>query len=189
MRSKKIIKLTWICILLVCAACLFSACQSQDVSSGDVGIGPDAAKEAALSASGEDAGEVTFTRARLETDGEVAIYRVEFYSIKADYEYEINAEDGSVLDERKTILRHPLIKDSDENTEENFIGAGQARAVALADAGLDEREARFDKVIIQFEEGKNRYRICFSQEDVEYEYDIDAVSGEVLRKQIDDEDE
>ena len=66
----------------------------------------------------------------------------------------------------------------------NVAAAGWALAEPIVTGlGLTLWDVRYVK------EGQNRYRICFSREDTEYEYDIDAASGKVLRKQIDDEDE
>ena len=188
MRLKKTIDFAWIFILIVCTAGLLVSCQRNAVTSEEDFIGAVAAKEAALADSGEDAAEVTFTRSRLETDGGTALYRVEFYSAQADYEYEIDAANAEILENSKSILRHPY-NVSDQDPEDVLIGSEKARELALRDAGLKESDVRFDRVTIRFEEGRNRYRICFSLEDTEYEYDIDASSGEVLRKQIDDEDE
>lgn len=61
-------------------------------------IGVERAKEIALKDSGLNAGDVRFTKEKLEHDDGIAIYEIEFVSGKKEYEYEISANDGRILD-------------------------------------------------------------------------------------------
>lgn len=61
-------------------------------------IGVDQAKKIALKNSGHAAGDVVFTKAKLERDDGIYIYEIEFETTTTEYEYEINAVTGKILD-------------------------------------------------------------------------------------------
>lgn len=61
------------------------------------GIGAEAAKSTALSHAGLTAESVTFTKCELDWEDGRQVYEVEFYASGAEYEYEIDAADGTVL--------------------------------------------------------------------------------------------
>ncbi len=68
-------------------------------SSRDLAITIDEAKAAAIKRAGVDAGAVTFTKAKLERDDGRLVYDVEFFIGRVEYEYEIDAYTGAVLEE------------------------------------------------------------------------------------------
>lgn len=61
-------------------------------------IGVDKAKSIALSDSGVSASNASFVKAKLEKEDGVYVYEIEFYSGNMEYEYEINAKTGKILD-------------------------------------------------------------------------------------------
>lgn len=67
-----------------------------------------------------------------------------------------------------------------------YIGKAKAKEIALADAGVTEKEIRdfdceLDKEVI----GTTAYEVDFEVGFDEYEYKIDAVTGEILKSKID----
>lgn len=60
-------------------------------------IGMEAAKNAALSHAGFLSSEVRFTKAEFDWDDGIAVYEIEFYKGAREYEYTINASDGTIL--------------------------------------------------------------------------------------------
>ncbi len=65
-------------------------------------IGVERAKEIALSKAALSAGEVVFSKAKLERDDGRQVYDIEFYVAgEAEYEYEIDALSGDVLEESR----------------------------------------------------------------------------------------
>ena len=56
------------------------------------------AKELALRHTGLPVSSVTFIKAELDDDDGVAVYDVEFYSGNMEYDYEVHAVSGDVLD-------------------------------------------------------------------------------------------
>lgn len=61
-------------------------------------IGIDKAKEVALKDAGIDAGEASFTKAKLEREDGIMAYEIEFVSGNTEYDYEIDATSGSIRD-------------------------------------------------------------------------------------------
>ena len=57
----------------------------------------DKAKEIALDHSGVS-GKVNYTKAKMERDDGVNVYEIEFFQNGMEYEYEILASDGTILD-------------------------------------------------------------------------------------------
>lgn len=67
-----------------------------------------------------------------------------------------------------------------------YIGKAKAKEIALADAGVTAKDVRdldceLDKEVI----GKTAYEVDFEVGFDEYEYKIDAVTGEILKSKID----
>ncbi len=71
-----------------------------DTSGGSAGngtISADRAKEIALADAGINANDAVFTKVKLDRDDGRLEYEVEFYAGSMEYEYEINAETGSII--------------------------------------------------------------------------------------------
>lgn len=67
-----------------------------------------------------------------------------------------------------------------------YIGKAKAKEIALADAGVTDKDIRdfdceLDKEVI----GTTAYEVDFEIGFDEYEYKIDAVTGEILKTKID----
>ena len=71
-------------------------------------IGEDRAKEIALKDAGVSAADATFLHAHLDRDDRVIDYDVEFYYDGKEYDYEINAYTGDILE--KSVEREPAPK-------------------------------------------------------------------------------
>lgn len=64
----------------------------------DAYIGIDQAKELATEHAGFSVSDVVFSKAELDYDDGLAVYEIEFYKGRAEYEYEINAVTGDILE-------------------------------------------------------------------------------------------
>lgn len=137
------------------------------------------AKSAALNHAGLTASEVTFTKTELDYDDGVAEYDVEFYTSSNEYEYEIKASDGMVIKYSKEALELPAMKSS-----QTVITAEEAKAAALEYAGLAASDVRFTKAGLDYDDGAAEYEIEFRYGQKEYEFKIDAYSGEILEIEI-----
>lgn len=67
--------------------------------------------------------------------------------------------------------------------ESKYIGSEKAKEIALAAAKVSEKDARDFEIDLDFENGKMVYEVEFEAGGREYDYEIDAVSGDILASQ------
>ena len=80
--------------------------------------------------------------------------------------------------------------DSDyDGSTDDFITLEQAKAIALAHAKVEAADAKFDKAELEEDDDIVYFDIEFEVKGVEFEYKIDAMSGQVLKYERDDMDE
>lgn len=145
-------------------------------------IGAEAAKNVALADAGVSAGDVRFTKVRMDYEDGVPVYELEFYTATHEYEYEIHAQTGAVFS------RHVEAHHSSENhhggatgqTGGTDIGAEVAKNAALNHAGCAAGDVTFTKVERDYDNGRLVYEIEFYKDGLEYEFEIDGASGAVL---------
>ena len=138
------------------------------------------AKKVALDDAKLTAADVTFTKAKLDYDDGRAVYDIEFYSGAKEYDYEIDAATGRILE--KDIDRNDDVNAPSEGQDsQTYITAEQAKAAALSAAGFSASEVRGLKAEFDFDDGRAVYEVEFKKGIFEYDYDIDAVSGKVLK--------
>lgn len=135
----------------------------------------DAAKAAALADAGLAESDVTFTKEKLDWDDGIAVYDIEFLTADTEYDYEIDAATGAVLDKSAELLRP---NESPGQAMDAGIGVESAKEIAAAHAGLSKEEAFFTKA--ELEHGRSEYEIEFYHDRIEYEYTIDAATGAIL---------
>ena len=131
------------------------------------------ARDTALSDAGVQASSVTVQKLLLDWDDGRVVYDVEFYDREKTYEYEIDATSGEILT-RKTEVS-PLASG-------DVIGLEAAQSAAVSDAGVS--SPTFTKGTLDRDNGRSIYEIEFISGNTKYEYDIDALSGSVLSRKI-----
>lgn len=73
----------------------------------------------------------------------------------------------------------------------NYIGVDKAKSIALKNAGVSSSAATFTKAKLDRDDGVYEYEIEFIANGMEYEYNIDATTGDILDwecDQMDDDD-
>ena len=136
-------------------------------------IGVTAAEDAALTHAGVSREASIFEATEWELKKGVAVYEVDFVSGGAEYEYVVNALTGAVISHKREG------KSTDAAT--GYIGEKSAKAAALAHAGLTADEVRFESTEADVKNGKTVYEIEFTSGGYEYEYEIDALTGDILK--------
>lgn len=144
-------------------------------------ISADDAKAAALKHAGLDLSEVTFTKSKLDYDDGVAEYEIEFYTASAEYEYEIQAADGSVL----SFSRDIVAPEAGSTNPQNVISVEEAKTAALNYASMDASQVVFTDIELDYDDGVPEYEIEFKVGRTEYSFTIDAASGRVLEMETD----
>ena len=138
-------------------------------------IGESKAKELALKHAGLSGKEVSFLQLKLDWDDGRAVYEVEFYSGSREYDYEIDAVTGAVVDFDSDIEDYTIPSDSAD-----LIGKDRAKELALKHAGLSGKEVSFVRVELDRDDGRMFYEVEFYSGSREYDYEIDAYTGKVL---------
>ena len=142
-------------------------------------IGEEAAKQIALQHAG--AGQVSNMKVSLDRSDGKMVYEIEFHVGNDEYEYEIDAYSGK-------ILEYDL--DIHETTTQNavsVISEEEAKQIALRHAGIT--QAVFKKIKCDKDDDKVVYEIEFYAGNNEYEYEIDGFTGKILDYDIDSNDD
>ena len=149
-------------------------------------IGEEAAKEAALAHANISADSVSYINAWLSyDDGRPEHYEVEFAVGSARYEYEIDMYSGNVLKyESENTGRHNSNQHHTSSSAD--IGAEAAKEAALSHAGLTAEQVSKLKAKYDYDDGYALYEVEFECNGYEYEYEIDAATGAILKYEIDD---
>lgn len=141
-------------------------------------IGIEKAKELALKDARLAGKSVFFVKTKLDWDDTRAEYDIEFVYGNTEYDYEIDALTGTIL-EKDWDIEDYAIPDSG-----NYIGLENAKEIARKDAGASSsvtyHEAKLDR-----DDGRMIYEIEFYSGNTEYDYEIDALTGTILKKDYD----
>ena len=73
-----------------------------------------------------------------------------------------------------------VAKKANKSNKAKKISTDKAKKIALGDAKLAEKDVTFVKVELEFENNRLVYDVEFYSGNVEYDYDIDAVSGAIV---------
>lgn len=213
--------------LLVLAGC------SKDGMAGYIGTAE--AKNVALENAGLTASQVKFTDVELDDKNGTHYYQVEFTADGKEYEYDIDALTGAIIEsklpagaqaQQNTVSNNNTAGNTtpDTNTagssntnnntsnnttpDTNTVGssntnnntssgtgtasaaltADQAKDKALAHAGLKANQVTFVKSKLDWDDGRQVYDVEFYTSDYkEYDYEIDASTGEVVSYDFDAE--
>ena len=177
----------------------------QQTTADTVDIGVEKAKEIALSHAGHSIDKVSFVKAEIDYEDGIKVYDIDFYRGNVEYDYEINAATGSILSVDWDIEDYSIPAPEPAPTEvpapapaptaapastqpaaPSTISADRTNQIALSHAGVG--GASFIKVELDTDDGVQVYEIEFKVGNVEYEYDINAISGEIIssKSEVDD---
>lgn len=157
-----------------------SAPSAPPASSGTA-ISEARAKEIAFAHAGVQAADTVVEKIKLDWEDGVQVYELEFRTGSEEYEYELNALDGTVLkSEQKTRAGQ-----SHSSQQTSYIGDAAAKAAALSHAGVSAGDAWDMKCELDCDDGRYLYEVEFDAGGLEYEYEIDAETGAVLKAERD----
>lgn len=191
--------------------------ETSPVMAGDGCIGETAARDAALTHAGCAQEDTVYLSCYLEyEDGRPEHYDVEFVVGNTEYEYEIDPYTGAVLECSSEVLEgiygngagqgngaagngnpapgnhhgshHHYGVAGCESCWNNCIGAGAALTAALNHAGVAEESLTGRDVELEEDDGRLLYEIEFKARGMEYEYEVDALTGEILKSESERDD-
>lgn len=138
------------------------------------------AESTALKHAGISAENALGLSSRLDYDDGVAEYDIDFCHDGIEYDYDIDAESGGVRSIDKDACDHePHIAVTADDA--GRISRDEAVAIALEHAGISRDEAQRLEVELDRERGLEEYEVSFDAGGYEYDYDIDAATGAILR--------
>ena len=173
-------------------------------------IGIDAAKAVALEAAGVAEDDAVFSTAGLDKRNGMDYYAVDFTAGGQSYEYDIDAVTGVVIDSSSGggTAETPAAGDDDGTASApaaaspspsagqttggqaaaTAVTEEQARETALSHAGLTADQVTFVRSKLDRDDGRLMYDVEFYTSDYkEYDYEIDAATGEILSYDYDAE--
>ena len=171
-------------------------------------IGIDAAKAVALEAAGVAEDDAVFSTAGLDKRNGMDYYAVDFTAGGQSYEYDIDAVTGVVIDSSSGggTAETPAAGDDDGTAsapaaaspspsagqttggQAAAVTEEQARETALSHAGLTADQVTFVRSELDRDDGRLVYDVEFYTSDYkEYDYEIDAATGEILSYDYDAE--
>ena len=141
------------------------------------------AKKIALADAGVKAANAVFLKASLDWDDGRAQYEVEFYSGNTEYDYDIDALTGAILSSDRELEDFDIGTVS--SSSDKVISAEKAKSIALnrAPSGSTVVKCQLDR-----DDGRTIYEVELRNGRMEYDCDIDAVSGQILKWESDYDD-
>ena len=146
---------------------------------------------------GKDAAAYAAEQVDPELDEFPAHYEVELQTAWGEFEYLVDAYTGKVLSGQKDLLA--AVSASNETTKPSGqkpapsgtvqdIGYAKAKSIALNHAGLSENQAYDMDIELDDEDGKLVYEIEFKSGNMEYDYEINAATGAILKHEAELDD-
>jgi len=173
---KKFKNIALLCVLVL----ILAGCSAQQPGKVEY-IGSEAAKELALDAAGLTDRQVQFSGADMNSRNNMDYYQVSFVSNGENYQYDIDALTGTVIDSKTPDIPQSPTIEKNQNGEKQTISKEEAKNAALAHAGVSADQVTFVKAGLDWDDGRQHYDVEFYTADyTEYDYDIDAYTGAVL---------
>lgn len=168
-----------LCVILVTAGvCIVMIANGARGPEQSTAIGGEAAQNFAFADAGVDPASAQAVKVKYERYQGTFVYEVEFLAGETEYEYKINAADGSVVKKEQKAVMGP----GNSVPVAGAITLEEARDIALADAGVAREEAVFTEAKQDMERGVPVFEFKFYGGNVEYEYEINGQTGAVYSK-------
>lgn len=151
------------------------------------------AKQIALDHAGISESETDRLRVKLDYDDGVQEYEVTFYVGNREYDYDIDAATGTIrsfdseIEDDYSIASAPSAAPAASSS--STITEAEAKQIALDHAGVSESETERMRVKLGRDDGVQEYEVNFYVGNREYDYDINAATGEIRSydSEIDDD--
>ena len=148
-------------------------------------------KAAAAYAAEQYAGTTALDSVTAEVDSELdespAHYEVEIKSQSGEeFEYKLDAYTGAILESKREVeggAETPAVQPSrpEPPAAAQDIGYAKAKSIALNHAGVSENEAYDMDIELDDEDGILVYEVEFKSGNMEYDYEINAATGAILK--------
>ena len=165
-------------------------------------IGRDAAVTAALNDAGVSEQETAALSVSLDEDNGRRVYDIQFNVAEKEYDYEISAADGNILSSNVDINEHYAALNNSQGTADQNAASGQGNAASgqgntgavqgntaavTQDQAVQTALARVPwateqniRIQLDYDDGVQRYEGDIIYNNMEYDFAIDANTGEVI---------
>lgn len=143
------------------------------------------AKQIALQHAGFHDNQISSLRIEQEMDDGRMEFEVDFKNSGYDYEYKINGNTGQILFHSFEKRRFNLLGVFKSSAPDNLIQSDYAAQIALNHAGLQQKDVIMGEFSYDFDDGEHIYEIGFYKNYIEYQYEIDAETGEIYQCKVD----
>ncbi len=148
-------------------------------------IDTDKAWEIALNKAAVNKNEIYDTSAKMESDDGIIVYDIDFSANNIEYEVEINATTGAIInfdkesvDDDFTVTVKPSVENQ-ENASAKNIGEDEAKSIALKKAGVSASTIKNYVCKSDTDDGVKVYEIEFTAGNYEYDIEINAQNGKI----------
>ena len=155
-------------------------------------------EEAALAIALEHAGvtldQLSWYEICLDFDDGIWVYEVEFVVGNTEYEYEINAITGEIIKfetefEDDPHGAPPVTERPTQQPGSNFLSEDEVRAIVFNHAGVNANDVREFEIELDDEHGIWVYEVEFKAGNIEYDYVVNAVTGEIIKSETEVDDD
>ena len=164
----------------------------------------DEAKKIALNHANLTSKEVSFINAEADMDNGVEFYDIEFYNNNKEYDYEISAADGKIIEydydvegygestnvsnnnssntnkQNSNKSNNNTVANQNVDSKSNKITVDEAKKIALNHANLTSNQVSYVQVEADFDDYTPSYDVEFYHNNVEYSYEINANTGNII---------
>ena len=171
---------------------------SLGTASSSAYVGEKAAIDAAYAHAGIKEEDVLKIECEFDWEDGFMVYEVDFDTAGYEYEYEVNAKTGKVVKHEKEAnddLYIPLNPTDNSNESNNqtsngkYIGKDEAKAIAINHAGVSENDVYDYSCELDREHGIAVFEIEFKADGYECDYDINALTGDVVKYEKEKDDD
>ena len=164
-------------------------CNNSTTNRDNERITVEEAKEIALNNANLTSDKVSFIRTEFDSENGIEKYDIEFNYGNKEYDYEINAIDGKIIGYDEDIEDYNINNNQGTNNitenQQPIVGTteitvDQAKEIALSNANLTSDQVSFIRSEVDTDNGIKKYEIEFNYNGKEYNYEIDAGTGNIL---------
>lgn len=155
-----------------------TACSTNNASKT---ISKDKATDIALKDAKLSKKEVSHLQIKSDKEDGKATYEIDFDTNKKDYDYTVDAETGKIIKKSTDAKGLSGTKDLTKKS----ISQDKAKSIALKDANLKEKDTSMMTIKKDMEDATSTYEIKFTANKTEYDYTINAKTGDIIEKSSD----
>lgn len=149
------------------------------------------AQEIALKHAKLTSDQVSFIKTDTELENGIEVYNIEFSYENKEYDYKINSANGEIVEydsdiedyditQQQATKENKSVTPNNQNSNNSKITVEKAKEISLKHANLKDNQVVFDKTEMDYDNGVQVYDIEFHYNNVEYNYEIDANTGNIL---------